>query len=255
MRRSPLVLAGLGLLAVSCGGGAKPAASPSASPPAGTAAAPSESATPAATPSVSVGEVFYADSFRDTSKGWPTKATENAAYEYHTDYATPLYSVSARKGAVHLFPHPEFRGVTREQLTDYEVTATIQSNLSVGQGDWFGVTCRDLEGKRYSFAMGLERIGGSTVPWRIGRHDGGKLLVLAEGEHEVGGSAWDVSGACAGGTGGAATLAMKINGTLVGTATDASPLAQGYGGVYLLSEKGRTTINVLAFAARAAQAG
>lgn len=253
MRRSPALLLSMTLLAVACGKEAGPSASPT--PSATTAATPSEtpSAEPTGAPSVTVGAVFYSDDFKTKAKGWTERSNENATYVVHTDYATPLYTVTANKGGVHLFPHPEFRGVTREQLTDYEVTATIQSTLAVGREDWFGVTCRDLGEKRYSFEMGPGDSSTEAKPWVIAKHDGGKLQVLAKGEHEAGGSAWEVSGACVGGAdGGPATLVMKINGEVVGHATDAAPNAQGYGGIYLYGKNGKTTVNILSFVARSA---
>jgi hypothetical protein len=260
MRRSSVCLVGLSLLAVACGKEPAPRAEPTASATSVSSSpseSPSASPTPTAPPTVTAGAVFYSDTFKDRSKGWTERSNENATYVVHTDYASPVYTVTANKPSVHLFPHPEFRGVTREQLTDYEITATIQSTLQVGREDWFGVTCRDLDEKRYSFEMGLGTSGGETRDWVIAKHDGGKLDVLAKGTHDVGGSAWDVSGACVGGSDGTpATLVMKINDEVVGYAVDSdAPLAQGYGGVYLFGKKGKTTINVLSFAARSASLG
>lgn len=260
MRRSSMVLAGVSLLALGCAKESSPAARPApsqstASAPSGS---PSESASASASPApVTVGEVFYRDDFKDESKGWTERSNENATYTYHTDYATPLYTVKANKGDVHLFPHPEFRGVKPEQLADYEVTALIQTTLNLGRDDWFGVTCRDLNDKRYSFEMAYQTGGEDTMPWVIAKHDGGRLEVLAKGEHTVGGSAFEISGACVGGKDGSpATLVMKINDDVVGQAQDAaSPLTEGYGGVYLYAKKGTATVNVLGFAARTASAG
>lgn len=257
MRRTSAYLVGLSLLAVACGKDASPGAQPT---PSATSAAPSSSSespspTPTGPPSVTVGKVFYSDDFKTKAKGWTEGSTENATYVVHTDYAYPVYTVTATQPDVHLFPHPEFRGITREQLSDYEVTATIQSTLQVGRDDWFGVTCRDLEEKRYSFEMSMGTSGGDTRNWVIAKHDGGTLKVLAKGEHDVGGSAWTIAGACVGGgaDGSPATLVMKINDEVVGYATDAdAPLTQGYGGIYLFGKKGKTTINVLGFSVRSA---
>lgn len=258
MRRSPALLVSLTLLAVACGKESSPGAAPSAT--STTAAAPSTtpsgtpSSEPGGAPSVTVGAVFYSDDFKTKAKGWTERSNENATYVVHTEYATPLYTVTANKGGVHLFPHPEFRGVTREQLGDYEVSATIQSTLAVGREDWFGVTCRDLDQKRYSFEMGRGDSSTEEKPWVIAKHDGGKLEVLAKGSHAVGGSTWTVSGACVGGAdGGPATLVMKINDEVVGFATDdEAPYTQGVGGIYLYCKNGKTTVNVLSFAARSA---
>lgn len=260
MRRASIVLVGLSLVALGCGKDSSPAqpqasGTAASSPPTGSPSeSPSETPSPteSAAPGVTVGAVFYSDDFKTTAKNWTTKATENAEYTYHTDYATPLYTVKAKKGGFHLFPHPEFRGVTREQLADYEVTALIQTTLNLGREDWFGVTCRDLNNQRYSFRMAYPTSGDKIAPWNITKHDEGKTTVLAEGEHEVGGSAFEISGACVGGTGTPATLVMKINDKVVGTATDDTPYTAGYGGVYLLSKEGTATINVLSFAARTA---
>jgi hypothetical protein len=264
MRRTSIALVGLSLLAVSCGSDAKPKAEPSASAPTSAAASESPSETPSESPSpsddgtvgeVKVGPVFYADTFKDKSKGWTVKSTDTAKYEYHTDYATPLYTVTAVKGGFHLFPHPEFRGITREQLSDYEITALVQTTLSVGREDWFGVTCRDLSDKRYSFEMSYPTSGDHESSWVIAKHDGGKLDVLAKGTHTVGGSAFEISGACVGGgDGDAATLVMKVNDEVVGSVEDDdAPLPQGYGGIYLYSKAGKTTVNVLSFAAKTAE--
>jgi len=260
MRRTSLALAGLALLAVSCGSDAKPKAEPSASATTTGPASESPSATPSpsgdgAVAEVKVGQLFYSDSFGDKSKGWPAKSTANAKYEYHTDYATPLYTVTVVTAGFNLFPHPEFRGVTREQLTDYEVSALVQTTLAVGREDWFGVTCRDLDDKRYSFEMSYPTSGDHESGWVIAKHDAGKLTVLAKGTHTVGGSAFEISGACVGGAGGdAATLVMKVNDEVVGSVEDGdAPLPQGYGGIYLYSKAGRTTVNVLSFAARTAE--
>lgn len=257
--RSMLVAASLSLLAVACAKESSPRAEPSASATSATVSeSPSESPSPSestAPVEVTTGAVFYSDDFKTTAKGWPNRSNENATYTYHTDYATPLYTVKANKAKVHLFPHPEFRGVTQQQLADYEVTALIQTTLNLGRKDWFGVTCRDLNNKRYSFEMGLDTTGDDLSPWVIAEHDGGKLEVLAKGEHKVGGSAFEVSGACVGGAdGGPATLVMKINDEVVGSVADDSPLTAGYGGIYLYSDSGSATVNVLSFAARSAEA-
>lgn len=255
MRRTSLLLAGLVLLAAACGNDSSPGAQPTAP---GTSVPVTEIPSPTPSPSASpprtivAGAVFYNDTFKDKSKGWTEKSDATATYTVHTDYATPLYTVTANKAGFHLFPHPEFRGISKERLRDYEITATIQSTLSVGREDWFGVTCRDLNNKRYAFRMGLG-IERDDRPWQIVKIEGGKSEILAEGLHDVGGSAWEVSGACVGGSdGGSATLAMKINGEVVGQVDDPAPYLEGYAGVYLLGKNGKTTVNVLTYVVRAA---
>lgn len=255
MRRTSLALVGLALLAAACGNDSSPGSQPTS---AGTSVPVTISESPTPSPSATgprtivVGTVFYSDTFRDKSKGWAEKSDATATYTVHTDYATPLYTVTANKGGFHLFPHPDFRSVPTEQRRDYEITATIQSTLSVGREDWFGVTCRDQSNKRYAFRMGLG-IDGDERVWQIVRMDGGKSEVLAEGEHTVGGSAWEVSGACVGGSdGGSATLAMKINNEVVGQVDDPSPYIEGVAGVYLLGKNGKTTVNVLTYVVKTA---
>lgn len=266
MRRASLPVIALSLLAAACGGDAEPKSQPTASASVTASATATVSETPSESPSatpsddgtvgeIEVGAVFYSDDFKTKAKGWTEKSTENAEYVVHTDYATPLYSVRAVKGGFYLTPRPEFRGIEREQLRDYEVTALIQTTLSVGREDRFGVTCRDLNDQRYAFEMSYPTSGDKVVPWVIAKYAPGDRKVLAQGEHEVGGSAFEISGACVGGySGGPATLVMKINEEVVGGVEDSdAPLSQGYGGVYLYSKAGKTTVNVLGFSAAAAE--
>ncbi len=259
MRRTTAALAAC-LLSAACAKEAAPKAQPSSGPPPSTApssappsASPSASPTPA---TITYGAPFYADDFKDKTKGWPERDTDTASYVVHTDYATPVYTITSKRGKYQLFPHPEFRGVSQEQLADYQVTAMIQTTLAVSREDWFGVTCRDLEGERYSFQVAYSTSGDDVMPWIIMKHTkAGGDDILARGEGEVGGSAFDVSGTCVGGAAGPATLVLSVNGKELGRATDAeTPLTKGYGGVYLYSKDGKTTVNVHRFSARPATA-
>ena len=246
------VLAGAMVVALGAcgGGGSTPEASPTAAPP--TTSTPSPTPTEA---SFTYGAVFYRDDFKDKTKGWTQKDTADVAYTVHDDYALPLYSVTVRKPRLHVFPHPEFRGVQRAQLGDYEVVADLQTTLSVGHTDLFGLTCRDLDGSRYSLAVGYDLRRTGSIPWRISEHgpDGDRLL--GEGTSPApGGSAFEVAATCAGGKDGTpAHLVLKVNDTEVGRATDTeSPLTEGYAGAYVFSDNGKTTVNVLGFAVRPA---
>lgn len=243
MRRSLVLVVAAGLLAAGC---AKESAPP--------AAAPSGSATTGMPPSATAaaGAVFFEDTFVDKTKGWPVTTKPGATYALHDDYAVKQYTITVQDPGTSVSPHPEFRGVTREQLTSYQVSATLQTTLRVSRDDRFGVTCRDLGGQRYTFQIGYDTGGSGSMPWVIAKHDHAGVHVLASGAVASGGSAFRVAGTCTGGAGGA-HLAMTVNDKEVGAADDTdAPLAQGYAGVYLWTKGGRTTINVLGFAVRAA---
>jgi hypothetical protein len=225
-------------------------APPTTAAPTTASASASATPTPVVSAAFSVGEVFYSDTFKDTTKGWKTTETERAKYRINTDYAVKSLTVTAKKPDTQLFPHPEFRGITQQQLTDYEVAADVQSTLAIGHEDWMGVTCRNLESKFYSFQL-QTNLETRTVDWRIAKHDGSDIESLARGGTDIGGSAWDVRGACFTASDGSAQLVMTVNGKEVGRSADAdAPFAAGYGGVYLLARNGSATINVLGFAAR-----
>ncbi|MDQ1712805.1 MAG: hypothetical protein QOE45_2255 [Frankiaceae bacterium] len=244
MRRFTVLLAACLLAAGACSKSASPDAAPTS---------PAPSATPTPSASASLGAVFYEDRFADKTKGWPEQETGAAAYVLHDDYAIKQYTVTAKSPGTSVAPHPAFRGITREQLTSYAVDATLQTTLHLSSADWFGVTCRDLGGKRYSFELGYDTARTGTMPWLIAKHDASGVHVLAQGSTASGGSAFRVGATCTGGTGGPAHLTMTLNDTQVGGADDAdAPLPQGYAGVYLYTKVGTSTINVLDFAVRAA---
>jgi hypothetical protein len=265
MRRATLAASSLltaaCLFGTACGsgdedtpGGAGSSASQSTeeSPPASDSPSPDESASAAV---VVLGEPFYGDDFRTTARGWPEKDNAQATYDVHTEYATPAYTITAKQAGYEVFSRPEFRGITREQLSDYHVRALIQTNLSVGHTDQFGVICRELEGDRYVFQVGYDTIGTGTVPWRIAKQVDGKASIIASGDApSPGGSAFEVGGSCIGGADGTpATLVLTVNNTELGRGTDAdSPLTQGLGGVTLFTDKGKTSVNVLSFTVRPA---
>lgn len=254
MRKVAVATACLALVAVGCSEKKTPSPQSSGTPAPSSAAPSSASVSPTPTPVVSasfaVGEVFYSDTFKDTKKGWTSKETEGAKYRVNTDYAVKSYTVTAKKENTQLSPHPEFRGVTREQLTNYQIAADLQSTLAIGREDWMGVTCRKLDNKFYSFQI-QNNLETRSVDWRIAKHDGADIDTLDSGATDIGGSAWDVRGTCFTASDGSAHLVMTVNGEEVGRASDSdSPLAAGYGGVYLLARNGSATMNVLGFAAR-----
>lgn len=254
-RTTVAVLAAVCATSLACAKDAKPGAGPPASsaPPA-TSSAPSPTPTPTEA-SFTYGAPFYSDTFKDKSKGWTQKDTAQVAYVVHDDYAQPLYSVNVKAPRLHVFPHPEFRGVERAQLSDYEVSADLQTTLSVGHEDLFGLTCRDLNDQRYSFAIGYDLRRTGEIPWRIRKHGPDGVRVMNEGTHTApGGSAFRVAATCAGGKdGGPAHLVLKVNDTEIGRAQDTeAPLTEGYAGVYAFSEDGKTTVNVLGFSVRPA---
>lgn len=264
MRKTTVALAAvLALTGVACGGGGEPEAGGTTSAPAPAPASDSPSPSAPATPSaedvtVTPGAVFYRDDFKDKSKGWTEKDTAQVAYTVHDDYAQPLYSVNIKAARLHVFPHPEFRGVKPDQLEDYQVAAQLQTTLAFGHTDLFGLTCRDLDGQRYSLAFGYDSRRTGQIPWRIVKHGPDGDRTLGEGAAPApGGSAFTAAASCVGGQdGGPATLVLSVNDTEVGRAQDSeSPLTKGYGGVYGFSDDGKTTFNVLGFAVRAATAG
>jgi hypothetical protein len=241
---------------------AGPSVAPSDSAEPSDSAQPTESVDPSSTAevdtesSVTLGSVFYSDSFRDRTKGWPEAVTESGEYKMHPEYAGyPVYTVKATKPGVQLFLHPEFRGITQQQLQDYAVTATIQTTLQVSTKDYFGVVCRELDRKRYSFEMAYDHLSDDdTMPWVIVKHDKAELDVLARGRAKIGGSAFEISGACVTNSDGSAHLEMYVNDEFVGGVDDDdAPLAAGYGGVYLYTKDGNSTVNVLNFAAKQAE--
>ncbi|HEU0131016.1 MAG TPA: hypothetical protein VFQ85_08505 [Mycobacteriales bacterium] len=251
--RTLVVVAALALTACSGGGGT---AAPTTA--AGTTAAATTAATTAPAPEASAtftaGAVLFSDDFTTKTHGWPNGTTANATYTVHTEYAHPQYTVTVRKAGTQLFPHPDFRGVSEQQLASYRVAADLQSTLAFGQGDWLGVTCRDLNDKRYSFQL-TNDLATHTASWRIAKHDGARLTPLASGDTTIGGSAWAVAGTCATTASGVVHLVMTVNDQEVGRVTDTdAPLLQGFGGVYLLSGRGRATINVLSFSVTAVTA-
>lgn len=255
MRRTTVVLVAMGVLAgAACGSDAEPKAAPtpSSAPPTTSSPTPTPSATEA---SFTYGAPFYADDFSDKSKGWTEKDTDKVQYVVHDDYATPLYTINVKAPSLHVFPRPEFRGVEPEQLEDYEVSAVLQTTLAVGHTDLFGLTCRDLDNARYSFAIGYDVRRTGSIPWRITKHGADGSRLLAEGTSPApGGSAFEMAATCAGGRdGGPAHLVLKVNDTEIGRTTDAeSPLTKGYGGAYVRSDNGRTTVNVMRFSVRSA---
>lgn len=256
MRRATVVLVAVGVLAgAACGGDPKPA-SPAASsaPPSTAGESPSASSTPADA-SFTYGAPFYTDDFSDKTKGWTEKDTAQVQYVVHDDYASPLYTINVKAPSLHVFPHPEFRGVKPEQLQDYEVSALLQTTLSVGHTDLFGLTCRDLDDQRYSFAIGYDLRRTGSIPWRISEHGPDGAKVLAEGTSPApGGSAFRMAATCAGGQdGGPAHLVLKVNDTEIGRAQDAeTPLTKGYAGAYVRTDDGKTTVNVMRFSVRPA---
>jgi hypothetical protein len=248
-RTTALLTAACLLAAAGCAKKATPNAVPT------TAAPTSASASPTAV-SVTLGAVFYQDTFADRSKGWPEKSTDLATYVVHSDYAVKQYTVTAKGAGTQVYPHPAFRGITREQLGDYAVEATLQTTLRLASTDAFGLTCRDLGGKRYVFTLGYDSLGHGTMPWTIAKQDDSGTHLLAEGTTPSGGSAFRVGASCVGGASGAAHLALRVNDVAVGQADDAdAPLTQGLAGVYLYTKAGNSTINVLDFAVRSATAG
>lgn len=254
MRRTTVTaFAAVCVVASGCGGdGGSPQASPTGTTP--TSAAPSATPTPAEA-AFTYGAPFYGDDFQDESKGWTQKDTDTVSYVVHDEYAMPSYTVTVKQGRLHVFPRPEFRGVERTRLADYQVTAKIQTTLSVGHTDYFGVTCRDLDEQRYSLSIGYDLRRTGQIPWRILKHGPAGSRTLAEGTAaSPGGSAFTVAGTCAGGQAGApAHLVLTVNDTEVGRTTDTeSPLTEGYGGVYAFSDDGKTTVNVYDFSVRPA---
>lgn len=238
MRRSLTLFAAASLLATGCAS-KSPAAAPSAS----------ASASPSATIGATVGAVFYEDRFTDQTKGWPLAAEAGATYALHD--ATKQYTITLAGAGASVSPHPEFRGITQAQLAGYQVAATLQTTLRLSHDDFFGVTCRDLHGKRYAFEVGYDTLREGTMPWLIAKHDSTGVHVLARGTLPSGGSAFRVAGTCTGST--TAHLAMTVNDAEVGTADDTdAPLTEGYAGVYLWTKNGGSTINVLDFAVRSA---
>lgn len=230
-------------LLAGCGGEAKPRVTPRQSSPAAT---PSDSASPTPTPTAvtpSYGPAFFTDDFKTRAKKWPERDTESATYTVHTDYATPVYTMTAKTATLTLSASASTFPVT----DDLEVRALIQTTLSVSHDDRFGVTCRAKEGRRYTFEAGYDTLGTGTMPWRITRRDQDGSKVLAEGEVKSGGSAFEIGGTCAG-----PYLVMTVNDAVVGQAQDADPLPPGYGGLFLYSKAGKTTVNVLRFTARTA---
>jgi len=257
VRRTTVVLAAVCLLGgVACGGESKPKASPTSSSAPPVSESPSASPTPTATEaSITYGAPFYSDDFSDKSKGWTQKDTDQVQYVVHDDYASPLYTINVKAPSLHVFPHPEFRGVKPEQLESYEVSALLQTTLATGHTDLFGLTCRDLDDQRYSFAIGYDLRRTGQIPWRISEHGPDGARVLAEGTSPApGGSAFRVAATCAGGQdGGPAHLILKVNDTEIGRTTDAeSPLTKGYAGAYVRSDDGKTTVNVMNFSVRSA---
>ena len=193
-----VAVAGACLVLAAAGCTAKKASPPRSSgtpAPSSSSVSPSPSPTAAAEASFTVGAAFYNDDFSDTSKGWGTKETERAKYRINTDYAIKSLTVTAKKADTQLFPHPEFRGIAKEQLRDYRVVAELQSTLAIGQDDYMGVTCRDLNDIRYTFQL-RNSIETRTVSWRIAKHVDANISTLASGETGFGGSAWTVAGAC-----------------------------------------------------------
>lgn len=244
MRRSLILLAATTLLATGC---AKKATPPAAAPT--TSASPSASPTTAAP--ATLGAVFYQDTFADKSKGWPLASEAGATFVLHDDYAVKQYTISVKGPGTSVSPHPKFAGITQAQLASYQVAATLQTTLSVSHDDLFGVTCRDLHGKRYTFQIGYDTAREGTMPWLIAKHDSTGVHVLARGTVPSGGSAFRVAGTCTGTD--TAHLAMTVNDTEVGTADDTdAPLTEGYAGVYLWTKSGGSTINILDFAVRSA---
>lgn len=258
MRKVAAATVCLALAAVGCT--EKKPSSPQATSAAPTTAAPttaSDSPSPSAVAEASftVGAVIYSDNFADTSKGWKTAETERAKYRINTDYAVKSLTVTAKTKDTQLFPHPEFRGVTQEQLTNYRVVADLQSTLAIGQEDWMGVTCRDLKGQRYTFQI-RNSLETRSVSWRIAKHVDAKIDTLASGDTDIGGSAWTVAGTCFTAPDGSAQLVMHVNDQEVGRAADTdAPLTAGFAGVYLLARNGRATMNVLGFAVRSVTVG
>lgn len=254
-RGTTTVLAVCLLAAVGCGKDAAPRAEPSA-PASSTATTPSEPASTSASPTpvtFTYGAPFFADDFHTDAKGWPERDTDTATYVVHADYATPLYAMTAKKPKYQLFPKPDLTAVA-DRLTDYQVRATLQTTLSMGHEEWFGVTCRDAGGTRYSFQVANQY--GDDLSWLIAKQDASGEHVLGRGDAKVGGSAFDVGGTCAGGAdGGPVTLVLTVNDAEIGRATDSdSPLVTGFAGVYLYTKNGKATMNVLGFAIRPATA-
>lgn len=257
MRRTTAVaLVALCVAGTACAKDSKPGTPvASSAPPTTTAPTPSPTATEA---TFGYGTPFYSDDFADKTKGWTEKDTAQVAYTVHDDYAQPLYTITVKEARLQAFPHPEFRGITKEQLADYEVSATIQTTLSVGHEDLFGVTCRDLDDQRYSLSIGYDLRRTGEIPWRILKHGPDGRRVLNEGTATApGGSAFRVAATCAGGKdGGPAHLVLKVNDTEVGRAQDTeAPLTEGLAGIYAFSDDGKTTVNVLGFAVRPATIG
>lgn len=219
--------------------------------PSSTTAAPTTAAAPA---TFTLGATFYQDDFKTAAKGWPVANTADVSSAVYPTYATPLYAVTVKTPNTAQHPHPEFRGIKSTQLQDYAITAEIQTTLSVGSKDDFGVTCRDLNRTRYQMIMGrsLDR----THSWQISKYDGTNYTTLAHGTLDNGGSAFTVTGVCLGGHNGSpAQLYMQVNGATVGSATDSDhPLAEGFGGVYLDTSQGNSAYNILSFAAASATA-
>lgn len=263
MRRSTTVVSLVAVVALTGAGCAKdsaPKAGGTTSAPAPTAPAsdsPSASASASAEASVTYGDVIYRDDFGDKTKGWTEKDTDQVAYTVHDDYALPLYSVNIKAARLHVFPHPEFRGVEPAQLEDYQVVAKLQTTLSFGHTDYMGLTCRDLNDQRYSLSFGYDLRRTGQIPWRILKHGPDGTRTLGEGTAPApGGSAFTGAATCVGGQdGGPATLILSVNDAEVGRATDAeSPLTKGYAGIYGFSDDGKTTFNVIDFATRTATA-
>ena len=210
---------------------------------------PGPTSTTAPATKVTLGAPFYQDNFKDATKGWPVVDDAGQTLALYPTYATPIYAIKVKKPNTAVHPHPEFRSVLPTQLQDYAVTAKIQTSLSVGHRDGFGVTCRDLQGKRYDLTMQKATSPGEPSTWAINKFDGTKSTTLSHGSFQVEGSAFTITGACTGGQGGPAKLDLLVNDELVGETTDAAaPLTKGYAGVYADTTAGNSSYNVLNFA-------
>jgi hypothetical protein len=238
-RRSvtPWLLAVAVTAAACSGGSSKPRAATTTTAKAGTTGQ-----------SIKTGPPFYDDLFKDKSKGWPEANTDSVSYAL----AAKAYSITLKQAKKEADPHPEFRNVTQAQLTDYAVQAYLQTTPNLTVNDSFGVTCRDLNGKRYSFLVNRNADPSVPVGWSIWKEDGTGPKRLAQGTLKIGGSAYIVEGACVGGKTGPAHLAMAIDGKPVGAISDStSPLTEGFAGVSLYYDGGqgatKASINVLHF--------
>src|ERR1700738_3998289 len=149
---TPLLLAVVVTAAACSGGSSKPRAATTTTAKAGTTGQ-----------SIKTGPAFYDDLFTDKSKGWPEDTTDTVSYAV----TAKAYSITLKQPKKEADPHPEFRNVTQTQLTDYAVQAYLQTTTNLTGSDSFGVTGRDVKGKRYSFLVNRDTDPSVPVGWSI----------------------------------------------------------------------------------------